>query len=113
MIDQERFAQPLSSVFVQTDIYSQLFRKVFSVGLYSESVLAGCVNEQMEQCERVGKTERILGISLVFGSTLPFSSPNSPYSSARTIRCSYCCNEPKEMGDQLQHPSHKTPQKMF
>lgn len=80
---------------------------------FLESVLTGCVDGQMEQCARVGKTEHILGISLVFDSTLPLSSPNSPYSSARTIRCSYCCNEPKEMGDQLGHQSHRTAQKMF
>lgn len=79
---------------------------VFELTLYA----TGCVNGQMEQCARVGKTERILGISLVFGSTLPFSSPNSLYSSARTIHCSYCRNEPKEMGDQLRQQPHR---KMF
>ncbi len=67
----------------------------------------------MEQCARVGTTERILGISLVFCSTLPFSSPNSLYSSPSTIHCSCCRNEPKEMEDQLRHPSHVTPLKMF
>lgn len=36
---------------------------VFELTLYA----TGCVNGQMEQCARVGKTERILGISLVFG----------------------------------------------
>ena len=41
----------------------------------------GCVRAGQEQCVCVGKTEHILRISLMFGSTLGFSSPNNHYSS--------------------------------
>lgn len=73
------------------------------------SALTGCVNGTMCACGE----ERILGISLAFSSTLPFSSPNSPYSSVRTICCSYYCNGPKELGDQLGIPLHTKPQKIY
>lgn len=45
--------------------------------------------------------ERILGISLMCGSTLAFSFPSSPHSLTRTIHCSYYSNGPEQMGDKL------------
>lgn len=75
----------------------------------SEFLFAGFV----EQCACVGMGEYILEISLMFRSTLPFSSSNRPYSSTRTIHCSYCCPEPKEIGDQLGCPSRSVALKTF